>query len=114
MSYIEPYNYNSDIKKTVDFSKMNSRNDKSIINVTSLDMPPIGKYDPKYTIVESNPKNVIFSPFGENKSNKKVILKKMLGSYNVFSEYKTIDNEKLFNDDDLIHKQLIINYNKNL
>jgi len=114
VSYIEPYNYNSDIKKTVDFSKMNSRNDKSIINVTSLDMPPIGKYDPKYTIVESNPKNVIFSPFGENKSNKKVILKKMLGSYNVFSEYKTIDNEKLFNDDDLIHKQLIINYNKNL
>ena len=114
VSYIEPYNYNSDLKKTVDFSKMNSRNDKSIINVPSLDTPPIGKYDPKYTIIENNPKNIIFGPFGENKNSKQYKLKKMLGSYKVFSEYKTIDNDKLFNDDDLIHKQLIINYNKNL
>ena len=114
VSYIEPYNYNSDLKKTIDFSKMNSRNDKSIINVPSLDIPPLGKYEPKYTLIENNPKNIIFGPFGENKNSKKVKLKKMLGSYKVFSEYKTIDNDKLFNDNDLIHKQLIINYNKDI
>ncbi len=37
----------------------------------------------------------------------------MLGSYKVLSEYQTINNDKLFNDNDLIRKQLIINYNIN-
>ena len=111
VSYIEPYNYNNDPKKTIDFSKMKSRTDKNIIYSSSLDMPPLGKYYPKYTLVENNPKNIIFSPFGENQNIKKNILQKMKGSYKVLSEYKTIDNTKLFNDQDIINKQLILNYN---
>ena len=111
VSYVEPYDYKLDNKKTIDFAKMKSRNSKSILNTSSLDVPPVGKYYPKYTLVENNAKNVIFSPFGEKKYTKKNILKKMLGSYKVFSEYETIDNEKLFRNDDLINKQLIINYN---
>ena len=111
VSYVEPYDYKLDNKKTIDFSKMKSRNSKSILNTSSLDVPPVGKYYPKYTLVENNAKNVIFSPFGEKKYTKKNILKKMLGSYKVFSEYETIDNEKLFKNDDLINQQLIINYN---
>ena len=111
VSYVEPYDYKLNNKKTIDFEKMKSRNKKSILNTSSLDVPPVGKYYPKYTLVENNAKNIIFSPFGEKKYSKKNILKKMLGSYKVFSEYETIDNEKLFKDDDLINKQLIINYN---
>ena len=111
VSYLEPYDYNSDVKKAIDFAKMNSRNDKSIINISSLDVPSLCKYYPKYTLVENNARNVLFSPFGENQNIKKNILQKMLGSYQVFSEYKTIDNDKLFNDHDLIIKQLIINHN---
>lgn len=111
VSYVEPYDYKLDNKKTIDFAKMKSRNSKSILNTSSLDVPPVGKYYPKYTLVENNAKNVIFSPFGEKKYTKKNILKKMLGSYKVFSEYETIDNEKLFKNDDLINQQLIINYN---
>ena len=111
VSYVEPYDYKLDNKKTIDFAKMKSRNSKSILNTSSLDVPPVGKYYPKYTLVEKNAKNVIFSPFGEKKYTKKNILKKMLGSYKVFSEYETIDNEKLFKNDDLINQQLIINYN---
>ena len=114
VSYIEPYNYNVDAKKTIDFSKMKSRNVSSIINNSSLNSPPVGKYYPKYTLVENSAKNIIFSPFGENKNNKKNILHKIMGSYNVLSEYKTIDNSKLFKDNDLINMQLIINYNMDI
>jgi hypothetical protein len=117
ISYIEPYDYALNIKKNgniIDFKKMNSRNEKSIINVPSLDVPGIGKYSPKYNLVEDKTKNVLFSPFGENKNDKKVMLHKMLGSYKVLEEYQTINNKKLFNDRDLIRKQLIINYNMNI
>ena len=116
VSYIEPHDYTLDIKnskKIMDFGKMKSRNSKGIINVSSLDIPNIGKYYPKYTLVEDKTKNVLFSPFGINKKSKKNILHKMLGSYKVLSEYQTINNDKLFNDNDLIRKQLIINYNIN-
>ena len=99
--------------RVIDFGKMKSRNDKSIINVPSLEVPGIGKYHPKYDLVEDKTKNVLFSPFGENKKSKKVMLQKMLGSYKVLKEYQTINNKKLFKDDDLIRKQLIINYNMN-
>ena len=116
VSYIEPLDYAINMKKAgniIDFGKMKSRNDKSLINVPSLEVPGIGKYYPKYNLVEDKTKNVLFSPFGEKKKNKKVMLQKMLGSYKVLKEYQTINNKKLFKDDDLIRKQLIINYNMN-
>ena len=95
----------------MDFKKMSSRNDKYIINTYSLDVPSFEKYSPKYEFIESNVKNIKFSPFGENKRDKKFLLKKILSSYKVPTEYQFIDNEKLLNDKDLINKQLILNYN---
>ena len=82
--------------------------------MASLDVPSSSKYYPKYNLVENNAKNILFSPFGLNKKNKKVLLKKMLGSYKVFLNYQFIDNDKLFKDKDVINQQLIINHNIHL
>ena len=111
LSYVEPHNYALDINKGFDFSKIQSRNEKSILNMASLDVPSSSKYYPKYNLVENNAKNIFFSPFGTNKKNKKVLLKKMLGSYKVFPNYQFIDNNKLFKDKDIINQKLIINHN---
>ena len=113
MSSIQHYNNNILINKAIDFKKMSSRNDKYILNSYSLNVPSFGKYSPKYSFIENNVKNIKFSPFGLNKNNKKFLLKKMMGSYNVPTEYQFIDNEKLTNDNILINKQLILNYNIN-
>ena len=106
-------NYNNNIinNKIMNFGKMSSRNDKFIINSYSLDVPSFEKYYPKYTYVENGVKNIKFYPFGLNKNNKKFLLKKMMNSYNVPTEYQFIDNEKLTNDNDLIKRQLILNHN---
>ena len=111
LSYVEPHNYALDINKGFDFGKMQSRDEKSILNMASLDIPSSNKYYPKYNLVENNAKNVLFSPFSSNKRNKKVLLKKMLGSYKVFPNYQFIDNNKLFKDKDVINQKLIINHN---
>ena len=58
----------------------------------------------------TNAKNIKFSPFGENKKSKKFLLKKMMSSYNVPTEYQFIDNKKLTTDNDLINQQLILKY----
>ena len=97
--------------KIINFGKMSSRNDKFLINTYSLDVPSFGKYSPKYTYIENNAKNIKFSPFGENKKSKKFLLKKMMSSYNVPTEYQFIDNKKLTTDNDLINQQLILKYN---
>ena len=111
LSYVEPHNYALDINKGFDFRKMQSRDEKSILNMASLDVPSSNKYYPKYNLVENKAKNILFSPFGINKKNKKVLLKKMLGSYKVFPNYQFIDNNKLFKDKDVINQKLIINHN---
>jgi len=111
LSYVEPHNYALDINKGFDFGKMQSRDEKSILNMASLDVPSSNKYYPKYNLVENKAKNILFSPFGINKKNKKVLLKKMLGSYKVFPNYQFIDNNKLFKDKDVINQKLIINQN---
>jgi len=79
--------------------------------MASLDVPSSNKYYPKYNLVENKAKNILFSPFGINKKNKKALLKKMLGSYKVFPNYQFIDNNKLFKDKDVINQKLIINHN---
>ena len=115
VSYIEPYNYELNAKKNnkiIDFKKMKSRNDLSFINGSSLEVPSIGKYHPKYTLVENKTKNILFNrQMNDNQKNKKILLNKLLGSYKVMMEYQTINNKKLFSDNDLIRKQLIINHN---
>ena len=111
LSYVEPHNYALDINKGFDFGKMQSRDEKSILNMASLDVPSSNKYYPKYNLVENKAKNILFSPFGINKKNKKALLKKMLGSYKVFPNYQFIDNNKLFKDKDVINQKLIINHN---
>ena len=106
-------NYKKNIinNKFVNFGKMTSRNDKYLINSYSLDIPSLDKYSPKYSYIEDSVKNIKFTPFGLNKNNKKFLLKKMMNSYNVPTEYQFIDNKRLPNDDELIKKQLILNHN---
>ena len=113
LSYVEPHNYALDTNKGIDFGKLKPRDEKSIVNVPSLDVPIVGKYNPKYTYIQNNARNVLFSPFGRNKKDKRVLLHKVLGSYKVSPNFEIIDDKKLFRNQDLINKQLIINYNIN-
>ena len=111
ISNIHHYNNNIINNNFVNFRKMSSRNYKFLINSYSLDIPSSDKYNPKYSYIEDNVKNIKFTPFGLNKNNKKFLLKKMMNSYNVPTEYQFIDNEKLSNDNELINRQLILNHN---
>ena len=111
ISNIHHYNNNIINNNFVNFKKMSSRNYKFLINSYSLDIPSSDKYNPKYSYIENNVKNIKFTPFGLNKNNKKFLLKKMMNSYNVPTEYQFIDNEKLSNDNELINRQLILNHN---
>jgi len=111
ISNIHHYNNNIINNNFVNFRKMSSRNYKFLINSYSLDIPSSNKYNPKYSYIENNVKNIKFTPFGLNKNNKKFLLKKMMNSYNVPTEYQFIDNEKLSNDNELINRQLILNHN---
>ena len=111
ISNIHHYNNNIINNNFVNFRKMSSRNYKFLINSYSLDIPSSDKYNPKYSYIENNVKNIKFTPFGLNKNNKKFLLKKMMNSYNVPTEYQFIDNEKLSNDNELINRQLILNHN---
>ena len=111
ISNIHHYNNNIINNNFVNFRKMSSRNNKFLINSYSLDIPSSDKYNPKYSYIEDNVKSIKFTPFGSNKNNRKFLLKKMMNSYNVPTEYQFIDNEKLSNDKELINRQLILNHN---
>ena len=94
LTYLEPINYLENIKKVIDFNKMNPRSEL-INNPSNLDNPSICYYQPKYSFIEKNPFFVSFGNINENKKNKKFLLKKLWGSYNLTSDYQLVDNDKL-------------------
>jgi hypothetical protein len=63
-------------------------------------MPDICSYDPKYNLVEKRQYDIFFNKRPENDKyrKKKILLNKILTSYEVESNYQTIDNNKLNND----------------
>ena len=84
--------------RAIDFTKMRSR--KALIYKNSLLIPNFGYYEPKYNLVEKRQYDIFFNkkPESDKYKQKKNLLKKILTSYDVESNYQTIDNNKLNND----------------
>ena len=85
--------------RAIDFSKMQSRSSKNFINSNSLKVPNFGYYHPKYNYVENRQININLNkkPIFDRSQKKHFLLKKILCSYQIGSNYKTIDNNKLNN-----------------
>ena len=90
-----PFHYKN---RAVDFTKMRSR--KSLIIKKSFQMPDFGCYEPKYNLVEKRQYDIFFNkkPNTDKHRRKKILLKKIMTSYDVEPDYQTIDNKKLNND----------------
>ena len=84
--------------RAIDFTKMRSR--KALLVKNSLYIPNFGYYEPKYNLVEKRQYDIFFNkkPETDKHRQKKNLLKKILTSYDVESNYQTIDNNKLNND----------------
>ena len=101
LSHLKPYNYISNKNNVIDFKKMASRKDKDLIYSNSLSVPTFNNYNPKFNLVEKKSAQVCFSPHKEQKFTKKYLLRKLWGSYEVGSEYKLINNDKLLDYKDI-------------
>ena len=103
LSYIEPHNYKTEIKKRkiMDFKKMVERSKANLINVASLEVPPSGYYNPKYDYIDKKGAQTLFTHkfiIDKNKRSNKFMIHKLWTSYNVSKQYKLIDNDKLKKD----------------
>ena len=101
LGLLKPYNYISNKNNVVDFKKMAYRKDKDLIYSSSLSVPTFNNYNPKYNLVEKKAAQVCFSPHKEKKFSKQYLLRKLWGSYEVGSEYKLINNNKLLDYKDI-------------
>ena len=90
-----PFHYKN---RAIDFTKMSSR--KTPVNKNKEQMPDFSSYQPKYNFVEKRQYDIFFNKKPENDKykKKKILLNKILASYEVESNYQTIDNNKLNND----------------
>ena len=101
LSYLKPYNYISNKYNIVDFKKMAYRKDKDLIYSSSLSVPTFNNYNPKFNLVEKKAAQVCFSPHKDKKFTKQYLLRKLWGSYEVGSDYKLINNNKLLDYKDI-------------
>lgn len=96
VSYIEPLDYKKIRNNSINFNKMRSREDKYFYNLNNFKGPSIGYYEPNYTYLDKNLRNISLGKINREK-NRKFLLKKLWGSYHVQTEYQLIDNSKLRN-----------------
>ena len=90
-----PFHYKN---RAIDFTKMSSR--KTQVSKNAEQMPDFNSYQPKYNLVEKRQYDIFFNKKQEydKYKKKKILLNKILTSYEVESNYQTIDNNKLNND----------------
>ena len=98
VSYLEPFDYHKTKNKSIDFNKMQSREDQLFLNSNNLKGPSIGYYNPHYEYFDKNIRNISLGNESRKEKNKKYLLKKIWGSYHVQVDYQLIDNSKLNND----------------
>ena len=101
VSYIEPHNYNANLKKTFDFGKMQDREKSVMINYPNLENPSSYYYNPKYEYTETRPARTLFTHqdiIDANKKSSKFLIHKLWTSYNYHIRYQLIDNDKLNNN----------------
>jgi hypothetical protein len=95
LSYNEPENILKSIKNTmINFDKMKERNINDILNINNYPAVCYYKPDPKFT--QNNPQyNIKFKK--EKNLDKKFLIRKMWGSYDVPTEYKFVKLENYLN-----------------
>jgi hypothetical protein len=99
VSYIEPFDYNKVKNNSIDFNKMHGRiNLKTMNKKNDLQNPSVGSYNPHYEYFEGKIRNISLGIEHKNKKNKKYLLKKLWGNYEVRMDYQLIDNGKLKKD----------------
>ena len=95
VSYIEPYDYHKIRNNSVDFKKMQGRDDQSFYVLNNLNGPSVGYYDINYNCLDKNIRNISLGNLINKEKNKKYLLKKLWGNYQVTVDYQLIDNNKL-------------------
>ena len=81
---------------TINFDKMTSRKENDFVNNYSLKNPSFNRYSPKYDFVKNSPAKISFSYHHiDNNDKKKLLLRKILASYKVDSEFHIINNNKM-------------------
>ena len=79
---------------SVNFDKMSSRKESDFVNYQSLDVPSFNRYTPNYDFVKNSAAKISFSyhNLGNNEmKKKKFLLRKLLSSYNVDSDFHIIN-----------------------
>ena len=98
VTYLEPHDYHKDKNKSIDFNKMKSREDQFFLNMKNAKGPSVGYYEPHYEYFDKNLRNISLGSESRREKNKKYLLRKMWGNYNVQVDYQLVDNEKLRKD----------------
>ena len=111
VSYLEPYNYLKNLDKSIDFKKIPSRKENSLINSSLLETPNFCYYHPNYDIIYKSPIKFSFKYDEKKKHNKKFMMKKLLSSFKCEPGYHIIDVKKLDenNKDDKLRERLLQN-----
>lgn len=95
VSYIQPYNYQKIRNNSVDFKKMQSRENHSYLISDNEKIPSIGYYNIKYNCLDKNMGKIYLGDLSKRKKNKKFLLKKLWANYDVTVNYKLVNNKKL-------------------
>ena len=96
ISYLEPYDYKKARNNSLDFSKMQSRNEDLLLNLNNIKGPSFGYYNPNYNYFNPNMRNIsLGNDYSLKEKNRKFLIKKLWGSYGVKVDYELIDNNKL-------------------
>ena len=95
VSYIQPYNYQKTRNKSIDFKKMQSRENHSYLISDNIKVPSIGYYNINYNCLDKNMGKILLGDLSKRKKNKKYLLKKLWANYGVTVNYKLVNNKKL-------------------
>ena len=81
---------------TINFDKMTSRKETDFINNYSLKNPSFNRYSPNYDFIKNSPAKISFSYHHiDNNDKKKLLLRKILASYKVDTEFHIINNNEI-------------------
>lgn len=89
LTYLEPFDYLTNMKNVPDFKKMRKREENDLLIQNTLEIPSICYYQPKYEITEKASPQISFSN-EKPKLNKQYLLKKLWKSYEVEPGYHLV------------------------
>ena len=97
-AYLKPFNYFKASKQIVNYKKMIPRREKDFIYEQKVDNPSMWQYSPKYDYIQPNTRKIYFNSksFRETEKFEKMKrLKRAITSYDISTDYLSVDNSKL-------------------